>query len=63
MSLTKEAILVGLASLHKVTPIEEEGLPDLKVEFPKVTYPTFFECGISELERRDGYFEKLLYAN
>jgi len=33
-----------LSNGHKVTPVEEEGLPDLRIEFPNVTYPAFIEC-------------------
>jgi len=29
---------------HQVTPFEEKGLPDLKVEFATAVYPAFIEC-------------------
>lgn len=33
-----------LSEGHKVTPIEQEGLPDLKVEIPNLSHPAFIEC-------------------
>jgi hypothetical protein len=34
----------GMHNNHHVTPLEEKGLPDFKLELPELNYPVFAEC-------------------